>query len=98
MQDRVLGGGTRGVRLGKFGSLGFLVKLEGEAGDGWTLGWAFTTGLLLTFLGTIKRWTSGQTLTCNLLLTSLETGRLQVWHLQSGSCLLSKTEVTTGIG
>ena len=38
MQDRVLGRGTRGVRLGKFGSLGFLVKMEGEAGDGWTLG------------------------------------------------------------
>ena len=52
----------------------------------------------LTFLGTIKRWTSGQTLTCNLLLASLETGRLQVWHLQAGSCLLSEMEVTTEIG
>lgn len=54
MHDRVLGGGTRRVRLGKVGSLGFLVKMEGEAEDGWTLGWALMTGLLLTFLGTIK--------------------------------------------
>ena len=50
----------------------------------------------LTFLGTIKGRTSGQTLTC--LLASLETGRLQVWHLQAGSCLLSEMEVTTEIG
>ena len=51
MHDRVLGGGTRGMRLGKAGSLGFLVKMEGEAGDRWTLGWAFMTGLLLHFWG-----------------------------------------------
>ena len=52
----------------------------------------------LTFLGTIKGRTSGQTLTCNLLLVSLETGRLQVWHLQAGSCLLSEMEVTIETG